>query len=127
MSALTVNISDFRCRGVNVGPHHQPVRTSTSSAGLAVVEPDASAARREAERLQEALISENPSVFDIGIAREAQRMRQRVVFRPIAIQRHRANVIRFGEPGVTVIRPKGSSGRLHRTAASHDRDLPPAA
>lgn len=126
MAAPTVNISDFRCRGIKIGPT-QSLRPAAAAADLVVVEPEPEAARREAELLQEARISENPAVFDIGIARQAQRMRQRMVFRPIWTQRHRANVIRFGEPGVTVMRPKGSGGRLQRKAISHDRDLPPAA
>ena len=125
MAASTINISEFRCRGIKFRSH--PWRPASAAADMVVVEPAPEAAQREAELLHEALISENPTVFDIGIAREAQRMRQRMVFRPIAIQRHRANVIRFGEPGVTVMRPKGSSGRLQRAAGSHDRDLPPAA
>lgn len=126
MAASTVNISDFRCRGIKFRPLLAP-RPAAPPADLVVIEPEAELARREAELLQEARISENPSVFDIGIAREAQRMRQRMVFRPIWTHRHRANVIRFGEPGVTVMRPKGSNGRLQRKAISHDRDLPPAA
>lgn len=127
MAASTVNISDFRCRGANVGPCHQAMRPARASAGFVVAEPEREAAHREAELPQQALISENPSVFDIGIARRAERARHRVVFRPITIQRHRANVIRFGEPGVTVMRPKGSNGHLYCTSTSHDHDLPPAA
>jgi hypothetical protein len=125
MATSTVNISDFRCRGIKARLVHQTLRAAGQRAELVVVEPE----HREVELLQEALISENPSVFDIGIAREAQRMRQRLMFRPIAMYmyRHRANVIRFGEPGVTVMQPKGSSTRIQRTSASQDRDFPPAA
>ena len=125
MASSTVNISDFRCRGLK--PVHQPMRAGESSR-LVVVEAEPTSSRRETEMLQDALISENPAVFDIGIAREAQRMRQRLVFRPIAaIHRRRANVIRFGEPGVTVMQPQRPSGRAQRTLASQDRDFPPAA
>jgi hypothetical protein len=122
MASSTVNISDFRCRGIK--PAYQCIRAESNSTKLVVAEAEPKAAHREAEL---AVISQNPSVFDIGIAREAQRMRQRLVFRPIAMHRHRANVIRFGEPGVTVMQPQGSSERVHRTSASQDRDFPPAA
>jgi len=43
---------------------------------------------------QEAVLQEDPMVYDIGIAREAQRLRRRVVFRPVNIQR-KAKVLRF--------------------------------
>lgn len=42
-------------------------------------------------------------VCDIGLAREAQRFRRRAVMRPVPIQR-RANVIRFGEQKIQVMR-----------------------
>ncbi|HEY2860208.1 MAG TPA: hypothetical protein VGJ21_17445 [Terracidiphilus sp.] len=126
MASSTVNISDFRCRVINVRHLHPVARLSGAAAGPVEVEPESRVAR-EAELLREALISENPDVFDIGIARDAQRMRQRMVFRLIPVQRNRGNVIRFGEPGVTVMRPKGSVSRLHYASISHDRDLPPAA
>jgi len=119
MASSTVNISDFRCRAIKVRPL-QSVRAGNQPIEL-VVE------HREVELQQEALISENPSVFDIGIARDAQRMRQRLVFRPLTLHRQKANVIRFGEPGVTVMRPKSSVSHLQRASASVDHDLPPAA
>jgi hypothetical protein len=44
--------------------------------------------------LQEAVVQDDPPIYDIGIVREAQRMRHRAVFRPISTER-KAKVLRF--------------------------------
>ncbi|HWG22294.1 MAG TPA: hypothetical protein VG225_17345 [Terracidiphilus sp.] len=125
MAASTVNIADFRCRAVKGHYSHTPLRDGKRPGGLIIVE--SAFADRDSERGNEALVSENPAVFDIGIAREAQRLRHRVVFRPITIQRRRSNLIRFGEPRVTVMRVDEWRAAEHWSGASDDCDLPPAA
>lgn len=125
MAGSTVNIADFRCRAMQSRSSHSSYRTNLPF-GLTAVESEPPAGR-ESNIQEEALISENPTVFDIGIARRAQHMRHRLIFRPISIQRHRANVIRFGEPGVAVMRPRNAERQRRWSAPSQDRDLPPAA
>ncbi len=79
--------------------------------------------------LRDAVLQEDPTVYDIGIAREAQRLRYRTVFRPISIQR-RAKVLRFrNEPPVQlkvrVEEGRGAGARSCMPEGPHD--LPPAA
>ncbi|KAA6461178.1 hypothetical protein DYQ86_13120 [Acidobacteria bacterium AB60] len=81
------------------------------------------------EIIQEAIVQEDPLVYDIGIARDAQRLRHRAVFRPISIQR-KANVLRFRREAPVPIR----MGREERRAMEFwsrvpdgPYDLPPAA
>lgn len=88
-----INIADFRCRAVT--------RATTSSKrspcrprGFEIVSGEDGVRAREMELLEEAVLQEDPLVYDIGIAREAQRLRRRVVFRPITIQ-PKAKVLRF--------------------------------
>lgn len=110
-----VNIADFRCRA-EVRTFHASPRSAKRSHSLTVVESNSKSA------------AASSAVFDIGIAREAQRMRHRVVFRPISIQR-RAKIIRFsgpslhtGQPSVEFNRAASWSGRIEGPC-----DLPPAA
>ena len=91
MTGSTVNIADFRCRAIRARVGRNSSASSERPHGFAVVE---SAVADRALMLQEAMTQENPTVYDIGIAREAQRMRPRALFRPICIQR-RAKVLRF--------------------------------
>lgn len=91
MSECTVNIADFRCRAIK--SRARIFRTTPAPAGLAIV---ASRHRGDVISMSSAAKSDNPQVYDIGVAREAQRSRQRVLFRPISIQR-RAKVLRFHE------------------------------
>jgi hypothetical protein len=126
MAGSTLNIADFRCRGMKARSTYKKVRTTRLPHGLTVLESEPAIAEPQSERLHHAQVSENPTVFDIGIAREAQRTRPRLLFHPVPIQRRRATVIRFGEPGVTVMQPKQATVRKQR-AASSDFDLPPAA
>ena len=44
------------------------------------------------EMLEAAVVQEDPPVYDIGIVREAQRLRHRAGLRPIS---HKAKVLRF--------------------------------
>jgi len=88
-----INIADFRCRDLT--------RAGTSSKrspcrprGFEIVSGEDELREREMGLLQEAVLQEDPTVYDIGIAREAQRLRRRVVFRPVNIQR-KAKVLRF--------------------------------
>lgn len=113
MTGRPVNIADFRCRARKVRTALFSVRDANRSHGLKVV-----------ERADQQEPQESPVVFDIGMAREAQRLRRRAV-RPISIHRH-AQVIRFGE-----IRAQAVAGM--RAPASWPAvpdgpyDLPPAA
>ena len=79
--------------------------------------------------LQDAVLQEDPTVYDIGIAREAQRLRHRTVFRPISIQR-KAKVLRFREelPVQVKVRVDELRGAGARSGMSDGPyDLPPAA
>ena len=85
MSDYPVNIADFRCRDIQFRPLRTAGNTGSVQAGLALVishRQDGSARRQR--------------VYDIGVAREAQRSRRRFLSRPISIQR-RAKVLRFHE------------------------------
>ena len=125
MAASTVNIADFRCRGVT----HRSFRALSNGPqrgpGLSIVEAEPDSAQREAELFQQARLSDDPVVFDIGIARQAKRMRPRMIFHPVVHLRHRSNVVRFDEPHVAVMRVHEPRGIEH--PASDDCDLPPAA
>lgn len=125
MNGSTVNIADFRCRVMNARAGQKPFRAMQSTSGLALVE--SRRKRAEVMSMANAAISENPRVFDIGVAREAQRMRTRI-FRPISIQR-RANVIRFGEKAAAAVPAVAQAAVAARWTApvNGPYDLPPAA
>ena len=125
MAASTINIGEFRCRDAKSRFLRKPQRSSGASLAISAIEPEPEF-EMDPERLQDALVSENPLVFDIGIARGAQQ-RPRLVFRPVSVQRRRANVIRFGEPGVAVLRPTQAKVCQQRATLNNDNDLPPAA
>jgi hypothetical protein len=77
--------------------------------------------------LQEALVQEDPAVYDIGIAREAQRTRHRVVFRPISIQR-KAKVLRFRSEELVSIGMRVEERRAMESGRPDGPyDFPPAA
>lgn len=127
MAGSTINIAEFRCRAMQGRTSHSASHRTSLPFGLTAVESEPPAAQAP-DIHEEALISENPAVFDIGIARRAQQhMRSRVVFRPVSIQRPQATVIRFGERGAAVMRSRNSERQRRFAAASHDPDLPPAA
>jgi hypothetical protein len=125
MAAATVNIADFRCRGVKHRSFHAPSNSARKATGLLIVEAEPDSAQREAELLKQARLSDDPAVFDIGVARRAKLMRPRMIFRPVVLPRHRSNVIRFDEPRVAVMRVQEPRAIQH--LASDDCDLPPAA
>ncbi len=118
MSHCTVNIADFRCRAIK--SRANVFRTDSPQTGLAIVAP-----RRRGNLLSmsDAAQSGHPHVFDIGVAREAQRSRQRVIFRPISIQR-RAKVIRFHEVPVQAV---AQAAPRWTPPMNGPYDLPPAA
>lgn len=107
-----VNIADFRCRAIKVRTSHSPVHSTAAQAGLALVAPHCDTAA-----------SKHPRVYDIGVAREAQRTRHRVLFRPISIL-PRAKVLRFHES------PAGAAVHAMSCwtpAVDGPSDFPPAA
>ena len=85
MTGRPVNIAEFRCRAMKARTAQFSLRDSSRSSTLKV-EP----------LILRDVSEENPVVFDIGMARDAQRFRRGANTRPISIQ-HRAKVIRFGE------------------------------
>lgn len=86
MTGRPVNIADFRCRARKARTAQFTLRVASRSSGLKVVEP----------LVLRDVSEESRVVFDIGMAREAQRFRRRAAARPISIPQ-RAKVIRFGE------------------------------
>jgi len=79
---------------------------------------------RETMMMQDAILQEDPTVYDIGIARQAQRLRYRTVFRPISIQRN-AKVLRFRNELPVQLKVRVEEGRGGMPDGPHD--LPPAA
>lgn len=113
MTGRPLNIADFRCRIMKARAAHFSLREASRPTTLKVV--DSPAWREE---------SEGPVVYDIGVAREAQRQRRRA-FRPVLMQR-RAQVIRFGDNHARAI----AAGRGHASwplSTDGGYDLPPAA
>jgi hypothetical protein len=125
MNGLTINIAEFRCRATSrvAATSNRPVK------GLAVVSLDAASDRWETNTLQEAVLQDDPPIYDIGLAREAQRLRHRAVFRPAGLER-KAKILRFRNE-----RSAQFKVRLEETRAMQSRsgmpdgprDLPPAA
>lgn len=130
MTGSTINIAEFRCRAVarvTASYNHLPRRPRAVS----VIDVDAISTEREIEMdlLQDAILQEDPTVYDIGIAREAQRLRHRTVFRPASIQR-KAKVLRFRDE--VPIRAKARAEEARGGESWSKRpdgpyDLPPAA
>lgn len=119
-----VNIGDFRCRARRSRTVRQVSRSDDRPTGIMLVPVDA---EPERESVREALVAENPPVFDIAIAREATRMRHRILVRPIPMTRRRAQVVRITEPKVAVMSIQEARQPERRVAWSDDYDLPPAA
>ncbi len=123
MTGRTVNIADFRCRAIKARSAHPSLRGAIGACALNVIEP--STGQRFLEAKDNATSSENPTVFDIGLAREAQRLRRRAVCRPIGMKR-RATVIRFGDAQARAL--AGSrTPQPWSPAPEGPSDLPPAA
>jgi hypothetical protein len=78
--------------------------------------------------LQESVLQDDPTVYDIGIAREAQRLRRRAVFRPSSTQR-KAKVLRFRNelPVPLVIRVEERRAESRPGRPDGPCDSPPAA
>lgn len=94
-----IDIADFRCRAITRATTPSK-RSSCRPLGFEIASGEDKL--RERELLQEAVLQEDPTVYDIGIAREAQRLRRRVVLRPVSIQR-KAKVLRFrDEPSLRI-------------------------
>jgi len=92
---MTVNIADFRCRAIKRRPSDSPQSAGRlESAYMVLSRPEPKVETHTSPALSR--------VCDIGIAREAQRLRSRMVTRPIQIQR-RANVIRFGQQKIRLL------------------------
>ncbi|MFZ0395127.1 MAG: hypothetical protein WCF17_08115 [Terracidiphilus sp.] len=81
MTGRPVNIAEFRCRAIRARTAQFSLRNASRLTGLKVVQRPA---------------AQCPVVFDIGMARDAQRFRRRANTWPISLER-RAKVIRFGE------------------------------
>jgi hypothetical protein len=80
MNGFTVNIADFRCRGVARATFALH-RLTRGLHGPGNPSPDAD-------------WQNEPAVYDIGMVREAQRLRRRNTLGPINIE-HKAKVLRF--------------------------------
>jgi len=118
MNGSTINIADFRCRAITRATSITD-RVQRGPHGFEIAEHERD---READLIHVAILQEDPTVYDIGIAREAQRLRHRAVFRPINIQR-KAKVLRFqNELPVPLKRAESWAGR-----PDGPHDPPPAA
>lgn len=84
MTGRPVNIADFRCRVMKARATYLSLRDAARSSAMKI-EP----------LILRNVSAESPVVFDIGLAREAQRQRRRP-FRAFPLE-SRAKVIRFGE------------------------------
>ncbi len=127
MNGCTINIADFRCRATAraIGNTNRRARRPR---GFAILEPDAASQRRGVELLQEAVLREDPTVYDIGIAREVQRLRHRAVIRSISIPR-KAKVLRFRDELAQHVDRIEKGWRMEAWSGMTDGpfDLPPAA
>lgn len=89
MTGRPVNIAEFRCRAMKARTAQFSLRDTSRSSNLKV------------EPLVLVDVSEeNPAVFDIGMARDAQRFRRRANMRTVSISqrlKQQAKVIRFNE------------------------------
>lgn len=126
MSGLTVNISDFHCRGMKARNSRSAARSLDRPYGLFVIEEDRT--YTEPNRSGRVAKAEPCEIFDISLAREAQRARKRYTFRPIGAAR-KAQVLRFGAANA-----KPDPKVLQQAAAvmapmefGGPTDLPPAA
>lgn len=123
MAKTLVNIADFPCRGSRNRSIYEARSGEDRPRGLMLV-PEVMEPERES--LRDALVAENPLVFDIAIAREATR-RRRLVLRPVPIARRRAQIIRICEPEVAMMGVRQDRLGKRRPAVASDYDLPPAA
>jgi hypothetical protein len=115
MKGFTVNIADFRCRGVARATviQHRPTR------GLHGLGNPRWAAN----------LHEEPAVFDIGVVRETRRLEHRTAFETICIER-KAKVLRFRNviPIQSEVRMEQARGAEWWSATPNGSfDPPPAA
>jgi len=127
MDGCTINIAEFRCRAIDrtklsfkrpLQPHH----------GFAIVANEGPK-NRHTGLLQEAVLEDDPTVYDIGLVREVQRLRHRAVLRPVGLQR-KAKVLRFrNEAPIQLKRQPEELRGVHARSGMPDgpSDLPPAA
>lgn len=119
MNPSTINIADFRCRAMNIRALRTSPREMRRPNGPVPVEAS-SRSKVQSISLRDAAASR---VYDIGLAREAQRVGTRVVLRPAAAPR-RSNVVRFhAGPAYDAVQP----GRAWNVTSNDPCDLPPAA
>jgi hypothetical protein len=126
MAASTVNIADFRCRGLKGHSTDPALRAAKNPGGLRIVEPQPAAEEREHGVNAHGSAGEDSSVLDISAARDEQHM-QRVVLRPALTSRSRSNLVRFNEPRVTVMKVKKPYAMQSWAQRADDYDHPPAA
>jgi hypothetical protein len=88
MDGCTIDIAEFRCRAISASAT-RPIRLPRRS-HLELVEQETAWQRRQAQMIRGAITAEDPTVYDIGIAREAQRSGHRG-----ADPQHKAKVLRF--------------------------------
>ncbi len=128
MTGCTINIAEFRCRAVarvTSSSNYASRRTH----GFYVSEAEAAPREHDEDLLQDAILQEDPTVYDIGIAREAQRMRHRTVFRPVSVQR-KAKVIRFRSEIPAMFKVRAEEARVGEGWSNRpdgSNDFPPAA
>ena len=121
-----INIADFRCRATARALSFAN-RPSRRLRGFEIVQPRGSWPEWDPRMLQGAVVREDPTVYDIGIAREVQLMRHRAVFRPISIQR-KAKVLRFRSQEPVSIRMRAEERRAVESGMPDGPyDFPPAA
>lgn len=124
MKGFPVNIADFRCRAFRSRTAHTSLRAAHRPSGFSLVQ--AHPRQNASVSLSDAVISSNPPVYDIGIAREAQQSHQRPVFRLIPIVR-RTNVVRFSNAPESAATQVRSQARSSKHSSDDSYDLPPAA
>jgi hypothetical protein len=133
MTGCTINIAEFRCRAVSRVTSSSNPRSGRARA-LSVTDADTRSKDRERDLLQidllqDAILQEDPTVYDIGVAREAQRLRHRTVFRPISNQR-KAKVLRFRDEVAVRVKMRAEEARGGEPWSNRPDgpyDLPPAA
>lgn len=124
MAASTVNIADFRCRGLKERSTDTPQGAAQNPGGLKIV--DRQTAPEEREPAVSTATGDSPAVREIGVRREPQHM-QRLILRPALISRNRSNLVRFNEPHVTVMKVKQPYAIQSWAELADDYDHPPAA
>ena len=109
MDGCTIDIADFRSHAIaRIKPGLN--RVAGRPRGFEIAEPDPASRDRKAENFDGAVLQDDPTVYDIGIAREAESERHRAVFRPISNQR-KAKVLRFRDEVPVPLRMRAEERR----------------